>query len=81
MLHDPQFEFTRARVEYIDRGAPGDRSTVQGDCILKLEQGGMMIESRNKTKFIPFHRIRRISYDGKCLWERPPIPQGQKTAK
>jgi hypothetical protein len=70
LRHDPQFEFDRASVEYIDRGAPGDRSTVQGDCILSLEQGGMEIESEKKTKFIPFHRIRRISYDGKNLWEK-----------
>jgi len=36
----------------------------------------MMIESENKTKFIPFHRIRCITYDGKCLWEKPPTPKG-----
>ncbi len=70
LRHDPQFEFDRASIEYVDRGAPGDRSVVQGDRILNLEQGGMEIESDNKTKFIPFHRIRRIAYDGKILWEK-----------
>jgi len=70
LRYDPQFDFDRSSVEYVDRGAPGDRSTVQGDRILGLEQGGMEIESDNKTKFIPFHRIRRIAYDGKILWEK-----------
>ncbi len=70
LRHDPQFEFDRASIEYVDRGAPGDRSTVSGSHILSLEQGGMEIESDNKRKFIPFHRIRRIAYDGKILWEK-----------
>jgi uncharacterized protein (UPF0248 family) len=70
LRHDPQFDFDRASIEYVDRGAPGDRSTVPGDRILSLERGGMEIESDNKTKFIPFHRIRRIAYDGKILWEK-----------
>jgi uncharacterized protein (UPF0248 family) len=30
----------------------------------------MEIESELKTKIIPFHRIRRIAYDGKTLWEK-----------
>ena len=45
LRHDPQYDFSKASVEYVNRGAPGDRSTVQGTRILKLEQGGMEIES------------------------------------
>ncbi len=70
LRHDPQYDFNRASVEYVNRGAPGDRSTVQGDHILKLEQGGMEIESEQGTKFIPYHRIRRIAYDGEAMWEK-----------
>lgn len=69
LRHDPQYDFSRAGVEYVNRGAPGDRSTVEGDRILKLEQGGMEIESDHGTTFIPYHRIRRISYCGVALWE------------
>jgi uncharacterized protein len=68
--HDPQYEFSKVAVEYVDRGSPGDRSAVTGDCIKSLEQGGMEIESEMKTKFIPYHRIRRISYDDKTMWEK-----------
>lgn len=70
LFHDPQFDISRASVEYVDRGAPGDRSTVRGDQIISLESGWMEIESEMKTKFIPFHRIRRIAYDGKTMWEK-----------
>lgn len=30
----------------------------------------MEIRSDLKTKFIPIHRIRRISYQGEPLWEK-----------
>lgn len=68
--HDPQYDFGKVSIEYVNRGAPGDRSSVTGDCIMSLEQGGMEIESEMKTKFIPYHRIRRIAYDGKTMWEK-----------
>ncbi|MGA9100007.1 MAG: DUF504 domain-containing protein [Methanotrichaceae archaeon] len=68
LRHDPQYDFSKASVEYVNRGAPGDRSTVQGTRILKLEQGGMEIESEQGTTFIPYHRIRRISYGGETMW-------------
>lgn len=68
LRHDPQYDFSRASVEYVNRGAPGDRSTVQGDRILKLEQGGMEIQSEVGSTFIPYHRIRRISYGDETMW-------------
>lgn len=70
LRHDPRFDFRKASIEYVDRGAPDDRSTVQGDKVLKLLQWGMEIESDYKIKFIPFHRIRRISYEGRTCWEK-----------
>jgi len=80
LLHDPQYEFGRVSVEYVDRGAPGDVSRVQGDRIIRLEQGFMEIESEMKTKFIPMHRIRRISYDGKIMWEKGMEPCVKKVS-
>lgn len=69
-LHDPQYEFHKVEVEYVNRGAPGDRSTVIGRHIRSLEQGGMEIESEAGITFIPYHRIRRISYDGEVMWKK-----------
>lgn len=70
LFHDPQYDFSRASVEYVNRGAPNDMSTATGDRIIKLEQGGMEIESVPGEVFIPYHRIRRIYYDGKIMWEK-----------
>ncbi len=70
LYHDPRYEFGKVVVKYADRGAPGDISSVGGNCILELEQGGMEIKSDMKAKFIPYHRIRSISYDGKAMWEK-----------
>jgi uncharacterized protein (UPF0248 family) len=70
LRHDPQFEFARVSVEYVNRGAPGDRSTVKGDRIMSLEQGGMEIDSEKGRTYIPFHRIRRIAYEGRIMWEK-----------
>ena len=70
LLHDPQFEFSKVCVLYLDRGAAADRSTVHGSQIHCLDRGWMEIKSDAKTKFIPYHRIRRIDYDGKTLWKK-----------
>jgi len=70
LFHDPQYDFRRVSVEYVDRGPPGDRSWVMGDKIIHLEKGIMEINSEMKTKFIPMHRIRRIAYDGETIWEK-----------
>jgi len=70
LRHDPQFDFGKAVVEFVDRGAPGDRSAVRGDKIIRLEQGWMEIEWENRPKFIPFHRIRRITYDSEIMWAK-----------
>ena len=74
LRHDPQFEFSRTSVEYLDRGAPGDRSIVRGDQILSMDHGGMEIESDLMNKFIPFHRIRRIIYEELTMWEKREDP-------
>ena len=70
LFHDPQYDFERVEVVYVNRGAPGDRSTIQGRRIHHLDQGGMEIESDASIVFIPYHRIRRISYDGKEIWRK-----------
>lgn len=75
LRHDPQFDFGKALVEFVDRGARSDRSTVRGDKIIRLEQDWMEIEWDMKTKFIPFHRIRRITYDGTTMWEKSDDPK------
>ena len=68
LRYDPRFEFSKIRVEFINRGAAGDRSEIHGDSIIKLEAFGMEIESEQGSTLIPYHRIRRITYKGSTMW-------------
>jgi hypothetical protein len=38
------------------------------------------MESEMKTKFIPMHCIRRISYDGETMWEKGMEPCVKKVS-
>jgi len=75
LYHDPAFDFGKACIEYLDRGAPGDRSKVMGAGIASLQSGWMEVESETGIKFIPYHRIRRISYQGSVMWEKNEGPK------
>jgi uncharacterized protein (UPF0248 family) len=68
--HDPGYDFSRVRVEYVNRGAPGDRSAVQGDRILALDAQYLEVDAGTHVACIPYHRILRILYDDEVAWER-----------
>jgi uncharacterized protein (UPF0248 family) len=70
LYHDPQYDFGKVSVDYINRGAPGNRSTVSGERINRLGAGGMEIESAAGETYIPYHRILLILYEGHPLWEK-----------
>ncbi|MDD1741897.1 MAG: DUF504 domain-containing protein [Methanotrichaceae archaeon] len=70
LLHDPQFEFEKVRIEYVNRGAIGDRTEIQGSEIIEVGKFGLEVTSEKASILIPFHRIRRITYEGKVLWEK-----------
>jgi uncharacterized protein len=59
-FHNPQYDFSQVRVDYINRGSPGDRSSVFGNDIVSLGSGSMEIQSEYDKKHIPFHRVLRI---------------------
>ena len=68
--HDPRYVISEVSVEYVDRGAPGDRSTVSGVEIRVLDAYYFEIASGEGIKYIPYHRIRRIMYGVSTIWER-----------
>jgi len=68
--HDPRYVFSEVQVEYVDRGAPGDRSTVRGRDIRILDAYYFEIATDQHVKYIPYHRIRKLRYEGTTLWER-----------
>jgi len=54
-----------AIIIYLHRGAPGDVMTVLGKDIVALERSFFV----TKEAKIPFHRIRRIEYRGRSLFQ------------
>lgn len=55
----------RAEVTYLHRGAPNDLVTIKGSAITELERSFF---STSESK-IPYHRIRRITLDGRTLFD------------
>jgi len=74
----PGVDFSKIEVDYIHRGTPGDVATVKGSSIIKLGPWAMEILSLGKDvkspqpgrPIIPYHRILRIRYDGKTVFDR-----------
>ncbi len=57
-------EMKKCTVEYVHRGAPGNRMTIKGNMITSL--GGYFMQLGDTS--IPYHRIRRIDYDGRAVY-------------
>ncbi len=68
--HDRRFRFPAVTVCYVDRGAPRDESCVTGDRIVRLDPYYFEIYSSRGIAEIPYHRIMRILYEGKLVWDR-----------
>ncbi|NTU99724.1 MAG: DUF504 domain-containing protein [Methanoregulaceae archaeon] len=67
--HDPAFRFERVEVWYADRGAPGDESCIGGSRIRAVDSRYMEIESPRGLTPIPYHRIKKILYEGIVVWQ------------
>lgn len=59
-------DISKAEIWYVHRGAPNDTKIISGKEVLNLEHSFMVLEDAS----IPFHRIFRIVYEGKVLFER-----------
>jgi len=68
--HDQRFVFSDITVWYVDRGALGDRSYVHGRDIRTLDACYFEITHEDITKYIPYHRIRKIAHREETIWER-----------
>jgi uncharacterized protein (UPF0248 family) len=67
--HDPRYHFEDISVCYRDRGAPGDRTCVRGERIIRLDAQYMEILSESETTAIPYHRITQIRYYDQIIWD------------
>ena len=61
-----KYDFEKAEIWYIHRGAPKDTMIISGEEILDLQKSFM----KTTSAMIPYHRIFKIMYDGKTIFER-----------
>jgi hypothetical protein len=59
-------DLKECEVIYLHRGAPGDRKSIRGDEIEKIEGGFMVIGET----MIPLHRILEIKFKGVTVFRR-----------
>lgn len=60
------YNIERAEIWYVHRGAPNDTKIISGKDIIKLEKSFM----KTATSMVPYHRIFKIIYDKKTLFNR-----------
>jgi uncharacterized protein (UPF0248 family) len=60
------FDLREAEIWYIHRGAPNDTKIISGKDIVALEKSFM----HTTEAMIPYHRIFKIVYDQKVIFER-----------
>ncbi len=60
-------DIKKAEIWYLHRGAPNDTMIIPGKDIIALYHSFMELEDGT---MIPYHRILKIFYDGKLVWER-----------
>ncbi len=73
--HDKKYDIRKVRVHFAERGVPGDLSSVTGGDLKEMDSKVFFgVITAVKVKEIPYHRITRIDYDGKCIWDRINLP-------
>jgi len=61
----PGMSLDKARITYVHRGAPQDERTIQGSDIIELERSFFVTQESK----VPFHRIKRIVYEGRVVFD------------
>jgi uncharacterized protein (UPF0248 family) len=76
-----RFDLRRCRVYYIHRGAPGDARIAEGSAIKSIDRSFLVLAGEAQDVFIPYHRIFRIEFDNRIIYERPvrPLPKKKQS--
>jgi uncharacterized protein len=67
ILWHPDMQITETEITYIHRGLPENLKMITGDSIIRLERGFLILKEGSQ---IPFHRIVKITYNNKILWQK-----------
>ncbi len=64
------YDLSKVEISYINRGSPGGFNTVRGNKILRIESAFVILSNIPFETYIPYHRIRKITYDNQTVFER-----------
>lgn len=71
--HDPDCDFSKVKIGYRSRGAPGNCSNISGPDVVKLDNRYIVLQRKTKfdeEMYIPYHRILWIRYDQEVIWSQ-----------
>ncbi len=76
LYHDPACDFALVSLTYVNRGAPGDVSSVDGGQIRGLDAYYFEVDAGDRITCIPYHRLTEIRYGDRVVWSRERSPAG-----
>ncbi len=65
-----RFDLSKCRFNYIHRGAPGDVRVVDGKAIKAIEKSFLILAGTVDDVYLPYHRILRIEFDDRIIFDR-----------
>ncbi len=63
------YDLSKCRIYYINRGSPEDTAVVEGRQIIDIDKGFLILEGDPYERYIPYHRIIKIEYDNKKIFD------------
>lgn len=73
-----RFDLGRCRIYYIHRGAPGDTRIAEGSAIKSIDRAFLVLAGEAQDAYIPYHRIFRIEFDNRIIFDLPVRPPPKK---
>ncbi len=62
-------DLAKCAIYYKNRGSPNDTAIVMGKDIKNIDSMFLILEGIPEEKYIPYHRIFKIEYDGDVIFE------------
>ena len=67
------YDIANAEITYLHRGAPGDIMVIRGYDIIDIGKSFFTRYVDGYETSIPYHRVRRIEYEGEVLFSRKQV--------
>ncbi len=76
-----RYDLSKCKIHYIHRGAPGDVKIIEGTSVKKIEKSFLVLSGIVEDAYIPYHRIFRIDYEDKIVFDRSSLKKPESSTK